>query len=380
MHRRTSRLRHRPRLVGRLVRPDDPTRSPGTGSSTRSRRPATVDRARALRLPADRPGAAARRARPPRAAALRRRGVRRAAPRRRGVRRGGRGLPRRPGCSPRSGARHLVLLPEQYTDMHSGDAPRSQRSELDPEQWNDLTAGYDQLGRIAARGVRRRAGLPPARRQPRRHPGADRAVPHDTDPSTSSCAWTPGTSPTAAATTSRSSALPGAHRLRPPQAGRPGGRAAASARRSCRSPRPCARAMVEPPHGVPAMPPLLDALAALRRRPLRDRRAGPVPRASPTSRCRSPTRTAQLPRRLRARPGPPCLSPYHSLTARRRHEEGTLDDEDPEDRGAELAVTALSPLALAAPAAARAAHRARRRRRQQRRRRRRSAASATPSR
>src|SRR6476646_1044523 len=38
------------------------------------------------------------------------------------------------------GGRHLVLLPEQYTDMHTGAA--TEPGELDPEQWKNLTAGY----------------------------------------------------------------------------------------------------------------------------------------------------------------------------------------------------------------------------------------------
>jgi inosose dehydratase len=44
------------------------------------------------------------------------------------------------------GARHLVLLPEQYTDMHTGTATQS--GDIDPGQWKNLTTGYDRLGRI----------------------------------------------------------------------------------------------------------------------------------------------------------------------------------------------------------------------------------------
>ena len=43
------------------------------------------------------------------------------------------------------GARHLVLLPEQYTDMHTGTAVQS--GDIDPEQWKNLTTGYDRLGK-----------------------------------------------------------------------------------------------------------------------------------------------------------------------------------------------------------------------------------------
>jgi len=46
------------------------------------------------------------------------------------------------------GARHLVLLPEQYTDMHSGAA--LQPGELDAEQWKNLVTGYDRLGKYLA--------------------------------------------------------------------------------------------------------------------------------------------------------------------------------------------------------------------------------------
>jgi inosose dehydratase len=45
-------------------------------------------------------------------------------------------------------ARHLVLLPEQYTDMHTGTAVQS--GDIDPEQWKNLTTGYDRLGRHLA--------------------------------------------------------------------------------------------------------------------------------------------------------------------------------------------------------------------------------------
>jgi inosose dehydratase len=44
------------------------------------------------------------------------------------------------------GARHLVLLPEQYTDMHTGTSTQS--GDIDPAQWRNLTSGYDQLGKL----------------------------------------------------------------------------------------------------------------------------------------------------------------------------------------------------------------------------------------
>jgi inosose dehydratase len=44
------------------------------------------------------------------------------------------------------GARHLVLLPEQYTDQHTGQS--TQAGELDADQWKTLTTGYDRLGQV----------------------------------------------------------------------------------------------------------------------------------------------------------------------------------------------------------------------------------------
>jgi inosose dehydratase len=44
------------------------------------------------------------------------------------------------------GAKYLVLLPEQYTDMHGGKLLES--ADIDPDQWRNLTTGYNQLGKI----------------------------------------------------------------------------------------------------------------------------------------------------------------------------------------------------------------------------------------
>ena len=73
------------------------------------------------------------------------------------------------------GASHLVLLPEQYTDMHSGGALEPRRARAGAVE----RPGHRRCPR-SARSCRRSpasAGLPPARRQPRRHPAAGRAVP-----------------------------------------------------------------------------------------------------------------------------------------------------------------------------------------------------------
>jgi inosose dehydratase len=46
------------------------------------------------------------------------------------------------------GATYLVHLPEQYTDMHSGAATEPGR--LDLEQWDNLVTGTNELGRVMA--------------------------------------------------------------------------------------------------------------------------------------------------------------------------------------------------------------------------------------
>jgi inosose dehydratase len=43
------------------------------------------------------------------------------------------------------GAEYLVHLPEQYTDMHTGEA--TQGTDIDPEQWKNLVTGTDELAR-----------------------------------------------------------------------------------------------------------------------------------------------------------------------------------------------------------------------------------------
>ena len=44
------------------------------------------------------------------------------------------------------GAKYLVHLPEQYTDMHTGAATAS--GDLDREQWKNLVTGTNELGRV----------------------------------------------------------------------------------------------------------------------------------------------------------------------------------------------------------------------------------------
>jgi len=44
------------------------------------------------------------------------------------------------------GAKYLVHLPEQYTDLHSGEA--TEAADLDAEQWQNLVSGTDELARV----------------------------------------------------------------------------------------------------------------------------------------------------------------------------------------------------------------------------------------
>jgi inosose dehydratase len=44
------------------------------------------------------------------------------------------------------GGRYLIHLPEQYTDMHTGEA--TEAGEIDPEHWRNLVTGTNELGRV----------------------------------------------------------------------------------------------------------------------------------------------------------------------------------------------------------------------------------------
>ena len=107
-----------------------------------------LHRARPHRLPAAGPGAAARRARLPRPHALRRHDLR-------GLHRGAEALDDAvAACAKEArlltalGAKHLVLLPEQYTDMHGGKLLGARRHRPGPVA--EPTTGYNQLGKILA--------------------------------------------------------------------------------------------------------------------------------------------------------------------------------------------------------------------------------------
>ena len=159
--------------------------------------------ARPLRLPPDKPGAAARRARPPRAHPHRRhRGT--------ALHRGGEALAdalaecrQVAGLLAAMDAPYLVTLPAMYTDLYTGELlePR----ELTAEQWTTLgrplRAGPGATRRESASG----------RCSTRTPTPTSRATPPSTASSSSPtrprcrCAWTPDMSPTRAATTGPSS-------------------------------------------------------------------------------------------------------------------------------------------------------------------------------
>jgi inosose dehydratase len=44
------------------------------------------------------------------------------------------------------GGKYMVHLPDQYTDMHTGEV--TEAAEVDPEQWQNLISGANELGRV----------------------------------------------------------------------------------------------------------------------------------------------------------------------------------------------------------------------------------------
>ena len=161
--------------------PDDPRQTPWhrfLDEIVRGR--LRVDRAGALRLPADGPAHAPRRARPARPE---------------GVRRPSRwptSKTRRPGRSWSArcwaagellaalGATFLVLIDDTYTDLFTGEPIGPAR--LDDDAWKRLIDTTHRVGRPGHRAVRADARLPPARRDPRRVRGPDRGLPRSDRP------------------------------------------------------------------------------------------------------------------------------------------------------------------------------------------------------
>ena len=135
------------------------------------------------------------------------------------------------------GAKYLVHLPEQYTDMHTGEA--TEAADIDPEQWSNLISGTNELARYLLRSTASSwcsTRTPTPTWTPRTGSCSSWRTPTR---SSSTCAWTPATSPTATATTSRSSSGPrsGSPTCTSSSSTRRSGNG--SGRRSCRWPRPC---------------------------------------------------------------------------------------------------------------------------------------------
>lgn len=165
------------------------------------------------------------------------------------------------------GGRHLVLLPEQHTDMHSTDGHRGAATgsgELDPEQWKNLTTGYDRLGRHLAEEF----GVDLVF-----HPHADTAVDTqvrverflaDTDPEfVNLCLDTGHISYCDGDNIALIQAFPERIRYVHLKQVDPEVRRRVHAENLSLAEAVPLGVMCEPPYGVPDIPPLLDALAAL---------------------------------------------------------------------------------------------------------------------
>ena len=97
------------------------------------------------------------------------------------------------------GGEHIVVIPEPWRHHKTG-TPKED-PDLSDEQWDKLTTDTDRARPADPGRVRPQGAVPLPRRHPRRLPAGDRAVPRPPPtPTTSTSAWTPGTSPTTAAT------------------------------------------------------------------------------------------------------------------------------------------------------------------------------------
>ena len=160
------------------------------------------------------------------------------------------------------GARHLVLLPEQYTDMHTGASTES--GEIDPQQWRNLTTGYDQLGKVLLEEFGVELVF---------HPHADTHVDTqerverfltDTDPQyVNLCLDTGHISYCDGDNVAIIERFPERIRYVHLKQVDPAVRARVRAERLSLAEAVPLGVMVEPPYGEPEMPPLLDALARL---------------------------------------------------------------------------------------------------------------------
>ena len=162
------------------------------------------------------------------------------------------------------GAKHLVHLPEQYTDMHTGTA--TEPGQLDREQWKNLVTGTNELARV----IYQEYGVELAF-----HPHVDTHVDtqdrverflSDTDPSyVNLCLDTGHISYCAGDNVEIIERFPERIRYVHLKQVDPEVRERVRAEGLAFSDAVRLGAMVEPPYGEPAMPPLLDALGRLDR-------------------------------------------------------------------------------------------------------------------
>lgn len=162
------------------------------------------------------------------------------------------------------GAKYLIQLPEQYTDMHSGEATES--AEIDPEQWKNLVNGTNELGRV----MREEFGVELVF-----HPHVDTHVDTqerierfltDTDPRfVNLCLDTGHVAYCRGDNVEIVQRFPDRITYVHLKQVDPAVRDRATAERLPLSEAVRLGVMVEPPFGLPAMPPLLDALARLDR-------------------------------------------------------------------------------------------------------------------
>jgi inosose dehydratase len=160
------------------------------------------------------------------------------------------------------GGKHLIHLPEQYTDMHTGRAVEA--GGLDPEHWANLVDGTDELARV----LHEEFGVELVF-----HPHADTHVDTqdrveqflaDTDPRyVNLCLDTGHISYCAGDNIEIIRRYPERISYVHLKQVDPDVRRRVAAERLSMAEAVPLGVMVEPPYGEPAMPPLLDALAAL---------------------------------------------------------------------------------------------------------------------
>ena len=235
-----------------------------------------------------------------------------------------------PRCSPRWARSYLVPAARAvhgHAQRRRARAGRARRR----SSGTTLVDGHVRARQGPARGVRRHAGVPPARRQPRRHPAPGRAAScrTPTRSTVSLCLDTGHISYCGGDNLEIIRAFPeriGYVHLK--QVDPAVVRRVREERLSFARGRQARRDGASRPTGIPEMPPLLAELGALDVDLFADRRAGPVPDASRTCRCRSRLAPASYLNGCGLGPAPRHRDVTPSRTARRpaspRQKEGIM--------------------------------------------------------